>query len=375
MAAHLPVRVLSGEGPRDAAVFGVTALLPGHDLGCEQSAIGNTPIKALAIEDTNLHFRHVEPTAVLRRVVKDDAPQEGVGGVDAEHLLEADAKMGIEVVHDQMHAPCRGVDLVEQMLDEGHEVDLGTVIGHPRGTASALRLDGDEQVAGARAHILAIGLGWRTRLHRQWNAHLAKQLLALFVDADDRLAGAKRFRVQVKQRVHALPVLCGQYADAPHQLAPRFEAVFFSNRRMVSRLIGPIPAWTWAACSSSANVQRVAPTGGAEQAKAAICASVSVPYWRGLPGRASSCSAYSKPRSRYAARVRQMAVRPTPKTSMICTSETPRSSAARICARLTSRAECQPFARNASINCRSFLVSRSSVWRIAVSSSGGRRAP
>src|SRR5437762_2420455 len=375
MSLHLSIRVLPRECPRDAVASGVAALLPSHDFGREQSAIGQTPIKALAIEDADLDFRHVEPAAVLRRVVKFNATQQGLRGGDAEHLLETDAEVGIEVIQDEMNAPRRGIDVVEQMLDEGHEVDLGTVIGHHHGTVSALRLDGDKQIAGADADILAIGLGRRTRLHRQRNAHLAEQLLALFVHADDRLAGAKRLGIQIKQLVQALPVLCGQDADAPHQFAPRFEAVFFSSRRIVSRLIGPIPACTCAACSSSANVHRVAPTGGAEQAKAAICASTSVPYWRGLPGRASSCSAYSKPLSRYAARVRQMAVRPTPNTAMIGVSGTPRSRAARIWARLTSRAECQPFARNASINCRSFLVSRSSVWRIAGSSCGGRRAP
>src|SRR6266403_3351302 len=108
MALHLSIGVLPREGPRDAAVFGVAALFPSHDLGSKQSAIGQTPIKALASEDTDLDFRHVEPTAVLRRVVKYDATQQGLRGSDAEHLLKADTEMGIEVVQDEMNAPRSG---------------------------------------------------------------------------------------------------------------------------------------------------------------------------------------------------------------------------------------------------------------------------
>src|SRR5436309_6718791 len=171
MSAHLPIRVLPCEAPFDATVCGIAALLPSHDLGSKQSAIGQTSIKALAIEDTDLDFGHVEPTAVLRRVVKYDTTQQGLRGGDPEYLLEADAEVRIEVVQDQMNAPCRGVDVVEQIFDEGHEVDLGTVIGHHHGTAPALRLDGDEQVTGAGADIFTIGLGRRASLHRQRNTH------------------------------------------------------------------------------------------------------------------------------------------------------------------------------------------------------------
>ena len=32
--------------------------------------------------------------------------------------------------------------------------------------------------------------------------------------------------IQIEQTIHSLSLLCRQLADAPHQLAPRFEAVF-----------------------------------------------------------------------------------------------------------------------------------------------------
>ncbi len=98
-------------------------------------------------------------------------------------------------------------------------------------------------------------------------------------------------------------LLLGQHTDAPHQPAPRFETVFFRSRRIVSRLICLIPGCARAARSKSSSVQRLAPVGRAEHASAVICASTSVRYLRGLPGRCTSATAWSRPPSRYAARV------------------------------------------------------------------------
>ena len=85
---------------------------------------------------------------------------------------------------------------------------------------------------------------------------------------------------------------------------------FFRSRRIVSRLMVPICGWARAASVSSATVQRLAPAGGAEQARAATWACSSLRYGLGLPGRAMSCSAKVSPPCKYAARAGQMAVRP-----------------------------------------------------------------
>ena len=238
------------------------------------------------------------------------------------------------------------IDVFEQVLDKGNEVDLGAMIGHLRPSVVRPWVPPPRTDCRcrrgrirSRASPGAPGCtGKGARVSRE-------QLLALLVQADDRFLGSERASIQIEQVVHPLPVFLGQHANAPHQLAPRLEAVFFSSRRIVSRLIGPIPACACAACSSKPSVQRLAPAGGAEQAKAVICASTSVSYWRGLPGRATSCRAYSTPafqirrprapdgRSSHAQHLHDLGFRD------------PRSSAAKICARLTSRAWCKPFAR------------------------------
>ena len=92
---------------------------------------------------------------MFRGVVKDDPAQKRFRLLDAEHFLEALAEMGIEVVHDQMDAPRRGIDLFEQIPDEGHKVGLGAAVGHQDRSPPALGFHCHEQIAGAGAHILA----------------------------------------------------------------------------------------------------------------------------------------------------------------------------------------------------------------------------
>jgi hypothetical protein len=52
--------------------FGVAALFPCGDFGGEQGAVGQALGKALAIEDADFDFRHVEPAGMFRGVVEDD---------------------------------------------------------------------------------------------------------------------------------------------------------------------------------------------------------------------------------------------------------------------------------------------------------------
>src|SRR3989338_4334664 len=374
MPRHFCIRILPGERPLDATLLHVPAQLPSIHFGDDRSTIRQTPIKALAVKNTDFDFSHVEPAGMFRCVVKDNSSQQRLCFLDAEHFLEAFAKVGVEIVHHQMDTSRRGINMLEQVLYESHEVGLGAMIGDHDRPPPSFGFDRHEQVASASTVILIILLRGRAGLDWQRRPRILEQLLALLVQTNDGFLRMERAGIKVEQVVHSLPIFFGQSANAPHHLAPWLEAVFFSNRRIVSRLIWPISACFCAACSNNSSVQRLVPSGGSEQAKAAICASTSVSYSRGLPERATSHTAYSTPPSRYALRVRQMAVRPTPRTPMIWASGMPRSRADKICARFTSRAWCKPLARYNSINSRSSSVRCSSVWRMAGSSSWGGRA-
>src|SRR5580700_984453 len=364
MATELPVCISTRKCPLDAASSGVASPLPRRHLGGESRLLSSTARQALALQDTDLDLGHIQPARMLGCVMELDSAQQCRGRLHTEHFFEALAQMRVEVVQHQVNLAHVGIAAAQQPADEVDEIYLGASGSDLREAALTSGLYGHKDIAGAGPLVLVVLLGHACGLSRHRAASLAQQLLAFLVQTNHRLAWIVRASVQIQQLVHAPAVLCGELTNTPHQFSPGFEEVFFRIRRMVSRLIVFICGWRRAASVSSTTVQRCAPEGGSEQASADTCASTSASYRLGLPGRASSWSAKSKPPSRYAERVRQMAVRPTFRISMICCSGSLESSAARIWARLNSRAICRPLERNSSTVRRSRLFKLNSVCRM-----------
>src|SRR6476646_12243257 len=59
----------SGELPVCLGVVLVAVLLPGGDFLDQRLLVGDPPIEALARQDTEFRFGHIQPTAVLGRVM------------------------------------------------------------------------------------------------------------------------------------------------------------------------------------------------------------------------------------------------------------------------------------------------------------------
>src|SRR6266403_849738 len=361
MAFQLPICIPTRERPVDSAAGGVTALLPRGHLVRQGRGFGGTADQALALQNADLDLGHVQPAGMRGRVVKLDPAQQYCRRLEPQHFLKALAHVGVEVIQDQVNLAHLGIAVAQQTANEGDKIDLGASSSDLDEATLTAGFDGHKEVAGTSPLVLIVLLGRCSGLRGQGAASLAQQLVAFLVQANHRLVRIMGPSIQIQQLVHAPAVFCGEFANAPHQFAPGFEEVFFRIRRMVSRLIPFIDAWRRAASVSSATVQRCAPVGGVEQASAVTCASASARCCFGLPGRASSWSANSRPPCRYAVRVRHTAVRPTLRTSMICCSGNLRSSAARIWARLNSRAMCKPLERNSSTIRRSRRFKLSSV--------------
>src|SRR3989338_6246985 len=129
MPSHFCICILPSERPLDATLLRVTAQLPSIHLGDNRSLIRQTPIKALAIKNADFDFSHIEPTGMLRRVVKNDTSQQRLCFFNTEHFLEAFAKMGIEIVHHQMDSSRRGINSLERARRKTHKVGLRTMTG------------------------------------------------------------------------------------------------------------------------------------------------------------------------------------------------------------------------------------------------------
>lgn len=111
MLTHFAIRILPREGPRDGTALGIAALLPPRDFSGEQRLGWQAPVRVLPIKDSNLDLRQIEPAGVYWRVVERRAPEQVPCCGDIQHLLEAHAKMGVEIVEDQMNAARVRVDL------------------------------------------------------------------------------------------------------------------------------------------------------------------------------------------------------------------------------------------------------------------------
>ena len=228
MRGHFHVRVLPRERPRDTVLLVISASLPCIDFAGKRVTVGEAPVQALTVKNADLDFRHVEPAGVLRRLVKDHTSQQCVRRPDSRHFLETLAEMRVEVVEHKMNATRRRVDLFEEVLDKCHEIRLGATIGNLHGASPALGFDRHEQVAGTAPHVLVIQSHRPPRLDRHGLARILQQLLALLVQANDRLSRPERAAIQIQQIIHSPPVLFRQSADTPHQLAPRLDAVFLA---------------------------------------------------------------------------------------------------------------------------------------------------
>src|SRR3979490_3261937 len=70
MSAELFASLLGGEHPLDPGAFGVSPLFPGSDLGEDRFLVVDAAVQALAAQDADFDFHHVQPAGMFRRVVE-----------------------------------------------------------------------------------------------------------------------------------------------------------------------------------------------------------------------------------------------------------------------------------------------------------------
>ena len=197
----------------------------------------------------------------------------------------------VEIVEHQMDPASGGIDLFGQVADESHKIGFGPMIGHSDSSSTALGLDGNEQIARSATNVFVVHFDWHAGPIGKGRRESSSSCL-LFSSSQTTGSRERNGRAYNSSRSY---ISC-RYSSVSlptHHISLRHGLMqfFFSSRRIVSRLIGPTSATACAARYSNSSVQRVAPSGGAEQAKAEISASTSAPYWHGLPGRATSRSA------------------------------------------------------------------------------------
>jgi hypothetical protein len=166
------------EHPFDACSCGVALSLPCADFGDEAVGVVDPAIQALAAQDPNLDFDHVQPAGVLGGVVKLQAPQDAASFGGREGLVDVAGRVDRQIIlHD---ADALGIRIVD--IDEFVHA-LGVIFGGaPLGdldldvAPGPVNLDADEEINSAVAAILAIVAFELARLGRDGLAYLADKL-------------------------------------------------------------------------------------------------------------------------------------------------------------------------------------------------------
>ena len=90
--------IVGGESPIHFAFGDVATDFPCVNLAGQVFAILHPPVEALAAENSQFCFGHVEPTAMLGRVVDFELRQNALGFRGSESFIEGGRFVGIEIV-------------------------------------------------------------------------------------------------------------------------------------------------------------------------------------------------------------------------------------------------------------------------------------
>ena len=107
MFAKLTICVLTRERPVNGSVQGIAVLFPSGNLMRQSGLIEQSQIQPLATQCGDFDFCHVEPTGMLWRVVKLDAPEKFGCALYSQDIVNGLAKAGVEIIQDKMNPACR----------------------------------------------------------------------------------------------------------------------------------------------------------------------------------------------------------------------------------------------------------------------------
>src|SRR5262245_9579685 len=251
----------------DTGLSAVPLPLPGGHFTGQFGLAVQPPVQALAIHDADLRLGHVQPAAVLGRVMPLDLVQQPPGVLRLECLVQTRPVMGIEVVLHQPDLPGPWVMHFHQLPNAPGIVLAGPSVAHLDVTPAPQRLAHHQLIADALAFVLVILLGRAARPAQQRLSDLAEQLLAGLVEADHRVARVVRQKVRPDHVFHPPDVLgvCLR-RDAPSLDDPGLNVGCLSALRTVSMLMESTKPSTTSSSASSCNVQWQRPSGGSLQA-------------------------------------------------------------------------------------------------------------
>src|SRR5919109_842224 len=288
---QLDTGIFTSESPIYGRTSFVASVFISLDLSPQCLFISNTPIETLPHQHTQLNLSHIQPTAVLGRVVKFQSPQYPSSFCWLKCFVKRCHLMCVQVVRDYSDYLGLWVSLIYQPFHLMRKVFHRAMPCDFNMPPTCLRLTKNEQIACPIAFVFVIMTLSLSGFDRLRHFSLFNQLLVSFVKTDFRAIGVIRLFIQIKYVLHRCHKLSTHLRDAPVLFLPGLERVFLSTLRTVScekELANP------SSTTLSANkrsVQRSRPPGGVLQAIAIKCVSCLVFNLCLCPGRGRSSRA------------------------------------------------------------------------------------
>jgi hypothetical protein len=226
--------VVGGKALRDRRALSITLGLQSGD-ALAQILHADHPTRQTAPgENTDFDLGHVEPTAMLGRVMELDPLQDAPGLGWLERFIEGRSGMRVQVILHDAHVFGMRIDRIDQPLNAVGVVALGAMVGHFDMAPASKRLDKEKQIGGAQPFILVIHALRTPGLHRFRSPHICLGRHEFFVETHRWIPRVVLLLVEIQHILHGSNELRTYLGDAPLLVLPGLEFVFFSNWRMVS---------------------------------------------------------------------------------------------------------------------------------------------
>ena len=224
----------------------------------------------------NVRLCHVQPTAVLGRVMKLDRIQDASSLLGSKCFVQARTIVYVQMVLDQTNFLCVWIIWLHQCSHTTSVILAGASCCNLHVPPASQGLTHHALIADAFPFIRivhACWLAWPGPLRRP---HLTKPLCAGFVETDHRITRIIGQLVRLDAIFHAPDeVGIGMRWETPRFDDPWLHIVFFNACRTVSGLIVSTSPKTTSASASRCKVQWHRPWGGSLHAKCTNCCAIS----------------------------------------------------------------------------------------------------
>ena len=215
----------------------VAIVQPSGDLVAQRRFVGNAAVEALDGQNTEFGLRHVEPTAVLGRVMPFEplAQPSRFGG--GEGRVKRRRRVRREIVLHQHDLRRAGEMRVGQIFEHVGVIDCGVTVGHFHMPPAFQRCEHHEQMGHAIAFIFVIVTRLAARRGGNGCARFDDHLLRGLVETHQRARRIMRPPIDFQHVFHVGDeARAGLRCDYPLLFEMRLENVFLSVRPIVLSL-------------------------------------------------------------------------------------------------------------------------------------------